>query len=185
MNRPCRAAFTLIELLLVLAIIAVVSAVTVPDFIRSLRGNQRRSAVQTVVSAGRYARSMAVLAQEPMALVFDIGGSRIRVESRRHPAPADDETNAVPPSAGMPEADGPAAPAGPARPAAHALERRLEQVAIAFVERDGERIEAGAPEVVYRVNGRCTPYRVRLSDDRGWGVTIEVDALATAETSER
>ncbi len=187
------AAFTLIELLLVLVIIAVVTAVTVPNFIRSMRGNQRRSAVRIVMSAGRYARSMAVLTQEPMALVFDIAGARIRVESRKRATPrtegvpaeedAEPTTAAgVPIPAGRPAEDDGAGPA--ARESSQDLERRLEQIAIAAVDIGDEHFTAGTPEIVYRTNGRCTPYRLRLADERGWGVTIDVDALSSAQTEE-
>jgi prepilin-type N-terminal cleavage/methylation domain-containing protein len=192
-GRPRRGgmAFTLIELLLVIVIISVVSAVTVPSFVRSMRGNQRRGAARMVVSAGRYARSMAVLTQKPMALVFDIAGGRIRVESRGRVAPpAEDATAEAPPTAAASAFD-PSVPAGlppdadgaAARPstASLALERRLEGISIAFVAIDGEREETGSPTIVYRANGRCTPYRVRLADNRGWAIAIDVDALSTAQ----
>jgi len=72
-------AFTLIEVLLVVAIIGVVTAVTTPYFVRSIRGNRLRVAARTVVMAGRYARSMAVLRQEELAVRFDLGAPSVSV----------------------------------------------------------------------------------------------------------
>jgi hypothetical protein len=43
--------------------------------------------------------------------------------------------------------------------------------------------EEGPPTVVYRSNGRCTPYKVRVVDSDGATVLITVDALSTAETT--
>jgi type II secretion system protein H len=74
-----RKGFTLIEVLLVLAILAVATAVTTPYLVHSIRGNRLRTAARDVVMAGRYARSMAVVRQEELALTFDLDGARISV----------------------------------------------------------------------------------------------------------
>jgi prepilin-type N-terminal cleavage/methylation domain-containing protein len=68
-------AFTLIELLLVITILGIISAVAVPAFVRSVSANRLQTAALRVVIAGRYARSMAVLKRRPMDLVFS--GQRV------------------------------------------------------------------------------------------------------------
>ncbi len=75
----CKSAFTLIELFLVLAIIGISTAIVVPSFLQSMKGNRLRVATRTVVKAGRYARSIAVLKQAPITIVFDLDNSTVSV----------------------------------------------------------------------------------------------------------
>jgi len=178
-----RLGFTLIELLLVLVIISVVTAVTTPMVMRSMQGHQRRGAVRTVAAAGRYARSMAVLQQVPMALIFELDDHRIRVEPRpQHRGERSDADREVPGRGGGDDTlDVESALDEPGRAGRQTalIERRLERMRLVEVEVDGMRADSEARVVViYGINGRCTPYRVRLGDDRGTDVLITVDALA-------
>ena len=75
-----RQAFTLVELLLVLAIIGIVTAITIPNFVQSMKGNRLRVATRTVVKSGRYARSIAVLKQVPITVTFDLTNSTVSVK---------------------------------------------------------------------------------------------------------
>ena len=56
--------------MLVVVILGIVAAVGVPAMLRSIAGNRLRSAASTVVKSGRYARSMAVMRQTSVQLVF-------------------------------------------------------------------------------------------------------------------
>lgn len=187
-----RRGFTLVEVLLVLAILAIVTATTMPSFVRSMRANRLRGAARTVVSAGRYARSLAVVRQQPMQLVFDLARGRLRVE----PAPA-------PPAPGEPDMPRDAArdtsplPAPTDTPATNAprggftgaetIERALDGVRVESVEIGGGLPATGGSEddsgpiITYQTNGRCPPYVVKLADEQGRGLTVRVDALAGAE----
>jgi type II secretion system protein H len=80
--RPVKSGFTLIELILVLVILGVVTAVTVPAVVSSIRGNRLRVASRTVIRMGRYARSMAVLKQQPMVVKFDITKGQVGAISK-------------------------------------------------------------------------------------------------------
>lgn len=193
-------AFSLIELMLVMAIIAIVTAVTVPQLVQSMRGNRLRLAARQIVTAGRYARSMALLEQTELAVVFDVAAGSVRVEPAgvgvaaatawegddaapaaavAEPAPAVDAWAAA-------GADAAGAPvAGSSGKSVPGISMRLDRVTIETVRvgASGEPVAEGVQRVVYGTNGRCMPYAVVLRDAFDATVTIEVDALASARTS--
>ncbi|MFO7871053.1 MAG: prepilin-type N-terminal cleavage/methylation domain-containing protein [Kiritimatiellia bacterium] len=146
-----RGSFTLVELLLVIAVMAVLAALAVPYFVRSMRGNRLRTAARTAAESGRYARSMAVLKQKRMTLSFDFKKPAVRVS----------------------EMGG-----------SELLKRKLDRVKIDYVRlADAEKpLKEGTAKVTYDTNGTCTPYTVRVEDQHGDGITIEVDALSSVRT---
>ena len=187
--------FTLVELLLVLAIVAIATAITVPSMVRSIRGNRLRTAARTVVMAGKYARSMALLDGIPMTVMFDMESSTVTVSAGGVPPKTDDElededdetADAWSPLESTYTEDETyeerQAPAGSGKP--QDVVRKLDGVTLSYVIADeDERIEAGSATVVYQSNGRCTAYEVGVRDQRDRGVVVEVDALGYARTRE-
>lgn len=73
--------FTLIELLLVVAIALIAAGIAVPLFSRSFQGSQLRAATRQIVMTAKYTRSMAVLKQRYMAVLFDRVSGSIEVVS--------------------------------------------------------------------------------------------------------
>ena len=73
------AGFTLVELLVVLAILALVVALGVPAFQRVLPGLQLKSGAETVATAMREARGLAIGTNTEIALVIDIDEHSLRL----------------------------------------------------------------------------------------------------------
>ncbi len=76
-----RAAFTLVELLLVAAILGILSAVVIPNISAFLGSNRSTTAIRVLTQMGRYARSMALLNQTPVELVLDLDTRKISVDA--------------------------------------------------------------------------------------------------------
>ncbi len=74
MARRRERAFTLLELLIVLLLVGLASALVVPRMVASLPGVQLKSAARAVAASLRYARSQAVFETVPYAAAVD--GSR-------------------------------------------------------------------------------------------------------------
>ncbi len=186
MLRP-RSGFTLVEVLLVLAIMAIVTVIAMPTFVHSIRGQRLQTAARTVTMAGRYARSMALLQQREMALTFDLDKGVVTIAGAGRAEERQDETAGT--AGGLPELRPPETESTntlAVRAEAEVITRTLEMVKIAAVE-IGEQgstdVSEGACQVLYRSNGLCTPYKVTIVDIHGGSVTIEVDALGSVVTS--
>jgi prepilin-type N-terminal cleavage/methylation domain-containing protein len=197
-------AFTLVEMILVLAIISVVVAVTAPSLVRSIKGNRLRTASRAVVTAGRYARSMAVMKQCGMVVSFDLEKGIVSVTQSERPANPDrlsasrdddrsgssrrrfDRGYVRAPSVDRAEMQAGVTTnsmEGAVGETGGNLVQRLDRVKIVSVEHEkGGKLDKGICSIGYRTNGTCDPYTVVMTDESGASVTIEVDALSSAKT---
>lgn len=81
-------AFTLIEVLLVIVVIGIASAIAMPAFVRSMQGQRLSTAARTLTTVARYARSMAVLQQSDLSLIFNLANGQIDLISSSTPLPS-------------------------------------------------------------------------------------------------
>ena len=170
--------FTLIEVLLVLAIIGIVTAITLPQFVNSMRGNRLRVAVSSVIRAGRFARSMAVMKQTDLVLSFDIDKGIMSVSevSIVNPPETNDINNVTE------DQDGTPIVVKPVVKKKELLSRKLDQVSFEYIDINGDTTSGGTCSIIYSSNGRCDPYTVKVKDKYGKSVVIKVDALSSART---
>lgn len=187
-TRRSRRAFTLVEILTVLAIMGIMTLVSMPYLVKSIRGNRLRVATGTVMQAGRYARSIALLGEQEMRLTFDLNNSTIRVDPRYDRVPSAGPAATSMPAGGGDQSATPSVDTNDVPPQLSptlSISRKIEDVQIDYVEVQHQTREStGTVTVIYRSNGRCTPYVVRLVDERGAATLTRVDALSTP-TSER
>lgn len=89
-NRPSAfsRAFTLIELLLVIVLLAIITAIVVPSFVRSIQGQRLSTAARTLATVSRYARSMAVLKQTDLVLTFNLANGQVDLVSSNTSLPS-------------------------------------------------------------------------------------------------
>jgi prepilin-type N-terminal cleavage/methylation domain-containing protein len=182
----CCRGFTFLEIMLVIVIVAILSAVVVPNMAKSIKGNRLRSASRTVISSGKYARSLAVMRQKEMVLTFDLDANRVVTHGFSSGSEAE--------SLGDEFVDGDSLPApevfieGEEAPpaiqfATSELERDLDKVSVELVRLgDGSEITAGECHVLYYPNGRCDTYEVLLRDKSGLAMHIQVDPLSGVES---
>ena len=186
--------FTLLELLLVVAIIGIAAGIIIPYLSRSIQGITLQTATRDVIAAARGARAFAILRQHECLLLVDPIRNRLDVVDLVAPAPAPaDET-----AADFPAAETPAAPTavaawtnalpelvGGAQPAEGAPARVVPQFSreippparIAEVlqgENSGGEVN-GVHWVRFQPNGMCDPFEIRLTDPSGFVTGIRFD----------
>ena len=71
--------FTLIELMVVIGIMAILSAIAIPSYIKWLPKHRVGSAARAVMSAMEFARSNAIKTNSDVTVVFDWGNDSLTV----------------------------------------------------------------------------------------------------------
>ncbi len=176
-GRRRRRGFTLIEIILVVAISLIAAAVAVPSFMRSYQAANLRTAARTVVTAGKYARNMAVLQQRQMAVFFDTQSGEIRIVAveRASPGALDNFLDARR-DAGRDEQF---------TAEVRRTQQLPEQVRIVDFSSPSQRQEVdGVFWVNFFPSGVSDSFSLRISDEqRRRSVYIEVDHLSGATTT--
>jgi prepilin-type N-terminal cleavage/methylation domain-containing protein len=187
-----KSAFTLIELMLVVVITLLASALAIPSFVRSMRGAKLRASTRSVLMCHRYARSMAVLQQTPVAALFDTAKAEIEIVSVKSATDdrekfLDDRGNRT----GVEAVDNPGTEPAEAEPAKAGVESELIRPlegGVRISSFESEKVEQerdGIYWVNYYPNGMCDPYTVTIEDEYHKSVQIKVDPLSGKAEVER
>jgi len=83
-----RRAFTLVEILIVVGLVAMVMAIGIPAMVEGMKKSPMRQAVSDVLEACKEARAQAILQGVPAELVFSGKDGRISVRMMQNPGPA-------------------------------------------------------------------------------------------------
>jgi prepilin-type N-terminal cleavage/methylation domain-containing protein len=180
MNRQRRTGFTLIEILLVVAIMAIASAVAVPMFARSFRGAKLRNSLRTVTMMHRNAQSKAVLGQRYMALLYDEVKGTVELVDQGQPGQKKDAFfGDVGSSSGMGDVAGGGDGLSEETEASGATSdfiRKLED-GVEILDFDGGKEFDGIFYVSYFPNGMCDAYTIKIGDDENRTGEVDIDPV--------
>jgi len=158
--RQNRRAFTLIELMVVITLIAVLTAVILPEMRGTLEETALRSAARELVSACQTANARAVATGRPQQLVLDATAHRFRIETARG-GPGEAQR---PRSASEPES-------GKLDPRI-AVEVRLQEPPL-----------PGAPAgIEFQADGTVTAADIILRDRTGFGLVLRLNPVTARPT---
>lgn len=180
-----RSAFTLIEILLVVVIMLIASAMAVPSFIRSYRGAKLRTSARVVVMSHRFARGMAVLKQVNVAALYYQQKNQIEIVTEAPTSDQDSRSKFLEgrnsPNEALSGAKGAATNEAAAEPASinsEMIRPLADGVRITKFESDKAYHYKEVYAVSYYPNGMCDPYTVQLEDEYQKRAIITIDPMS-------
>lgn len=187
-----RQGFTLIEMLVVIAIIGICVSLTIPYFVEAQRGAALRTSAQTIIQTAKYARSMALLKQVDFALLVDKGASQVELVALTQPPGSGDQDKFIDErssrasqidmlTASKAEATDPDATNAPPPIAIKTeLVRDLEDgilIKDLKVEGDTGR-DRDVSWIFFNRSGTCSGFTLTIEDSRGSTADIEMDGIS-------
>lgn len=79
--------FTLIELMIIIALLAIIISIAVPNFTQFIRNNNVQAKADELNSFLHYARAQAIAKRKPYEVVFNNVGTEITLNQKDHPDP--------------------------------------------------------------------------------------------------
>jgi len=188
---PHRPGFTLVEILMVLAIMGIMTIVAMPSLVKSIRGNRLRAGARTIVMAANYARTSAILRNQEMKLTIDKEHNQVSIDPLRSASPALPSDQIFRTETPAPEVEPDPGTNVPGEQQASAtpfssITRILDAVQIESFTADGKRSDTknDSMAIVYQSNGRCTPFETRIIDEFGSRMVINVDAIGSIKVTQ-
>ncbi len=182
--------FTLIEIVLVVVILGIASAVAVPAFARSFRGAKLRNSTRMILMMHRNAQAKAVLGQRYTAMLFDEVKNTIEMVDQGQPGSHRDSFfgsvggGAQPGGVMGATVTGGDYESGSPPPPESLLVRKLEDGVSIQNFRGGRQID-GIHFISYYPNGMCEGYEIRIGDGEQRNASIRVDAVTGRATVRR
>jgi len=172
-----RDGFSLLEIILVVTIILIASAIAIPSFVRSYEGARLNTSARTIATASKYARNMAVLRQQHMAILFDTHRNEIEILTLGAGAGRSEQGVFLDRRAGHDrrwDAD-------PEQTTIESLKVRPMENGVRILgvsDFEGRQRYDGIYWVNYYPSGMSDKYTVRLGDARNRTVRMEVDHIS-------
>jgi general secretion pathway protein H len=162
--------FTLIELIIVLVLLSVATALVVPRLAGSLDRMNAESTARRISSALRFARSHAVTEKIPYMAIFDMDTNRLSVMAYPEPDETDSD-EADPDDADSDDAE----IGGPQGPRVYILSDGVHLRE--GVPLDGEAVTTGAFVMGFFPGGGTTGGEVILNDDKDRIFSVALDRI--------